>query len=350
MLDKYQHESLHQNFVLRSVLLSLVKLSVNREELASKRELLFSRCEPFEVQIRQRRLASVMYLDALDAPPHVQMERWLWGVQKAHLLEFLQRCKNQLADVLVIKGAEISERFFDSQPVGRKGDLDVLIEKHDEEIVRSVLHDMGFIQGSLDTESMQLIPCSAKEISMHEAGGYNLKSFVKTLDVTDKKISDWVRGKRYPLFHYGGRCIALIVIDMIPILNRRIPSSFPYASTISLEDHLWYLCSHFYLKTFFNKGAVKLSLLCEVSAILRNTHTTLDWNYLIEISKKYDFYPYIFYTISFLNSLLGLNLDKRLLYMFDPRHGSRLRDYGWIINRAFDELDEYPFLLMNDII
>lgn len=344
----------------RDILLSLIRMSVDEAALRSWRPSVLPYCEDLERLLLRRRLASVPYLGEARVPPRIGWERWLWQTQRKHLNELVAAASAHGLELFVVKGAEMCERFFGSQPLGKKGDVDLIVRKEDELEVRRLLGELGFIQANFDAAHMALAPCTEEELLRHESNSYNLKSFAKLveLDLKDaQELSDIAR-LRYPFFADAERAIALVIIDvsfgfdrsieMPPILARSIPSAFAGASTLSLEDHLWHLCSQFYLKSFLLKEEVKLSLLCEIAAILWNGRASLDWSYLAMLCRKYDLYPYIYYNVAFLDQLLELGLGG-VLEMFDPRQGGRQRDFGWLVNRAFGELDPFPASLIESV-
>jgi Uncharacterised nucleotidyltransferase len=313
-------------------------------------------CADFKKSLIKRRLDSVPYLDLVEGPPLSALQRWHWKLQKHELANLVKEANSANFQVLPIKGAEFCERYFASRPLGKKGDVDVLIERENECKLRRILNDLGFVQANFDVSTMTLQMCDLGELIRHENNSFNLKSFVKIVDIPTPELATAAAELRYPFFWSEFRSVALIVVDvsfaldskivMKPLIDRSVPSAHVGARTLSIEDHLWYMCAYFYLKAFTLQKDVKLSLLCEIAAILKNSGPELDWEYLRGLSHSYDLHAYLYYNIVFLDALLHLNLDRQIFSFFDPRLGSRSRDFGWVFSRIFGELDPFPIGLI----
>lgn len=306
--------------------------------------------------LEARSLRGVPFLRKREVPAAVQRDRAIWSHQRAALRELLAEADRRGLPVYTYKGAELCERYFRSVPLCSKGDVDLLIPPEAEAQVRSLLHELGYVQADFDTNTCELVPCTPEVLARHEKGNYSLKSFVRIEELDWPGRSTAPLGYSRPTMNVPARCQLLMTVDIAtgldaaidcrPLFARSIPSALGAGRTLCPEDHYWYLCSLFYLKMFQFKAQAKLAQMCEIGALLANEHEQLDWDLVAGAAKRYDLFAALYYLTAFLAELERLPLDPAVLAKLDPRQGSRSRDFGWQVPKVLGLLDPFPRILV----
>jgi hypothetical protein len=303
-----------------------------------------------------RGLRGLYFMHQQEVPSAIARDRAIWAHQRTALLQLLDAADRRGIPMHVFKGAQICEKYFGSIPLGTKGDVDIIVPPDAEKATRTLLGDLGYIQADFDTNTLQLVPCGRETLDKHEKNNYTLKSFVRLEKIEWAGRGDGPYGFSSPTMNskeFGQLLMNVDVaigldssIDCTQLFARATPSAFGIGKALSVEDHYWYLCSVFYLKMFMFKSKVQLGQLCEIGILLAREHKAMDWDYLLHRANLHDLFSPLFYLTSFLDELTNLNLPQQILTQFDPRRGTRNRDFGWQFPKIFGLLDAFPSELL----
>jgi hypothetical protein len=287
-----------------------------------------------------------------DVPlPLVQLYEKVWNAQRANLVSLIKELAKRDLNILITKSAEHIETLFHSRPLRFRGDVDILVPRDKLQKTKRALLELGYTQSLFDTNRGQLVAADEGEISAYEKDHYNLRSFAKLerinlLDYPYAVEESWTS----PLLIRNGEGICVIAVDVscgldrrtdpAPLFDRAVPSTFPGAMTFSPEDHLWTSAALYYFQ-LFSEPSPRLDRMAAIVAMVNSRK--MDWNIILETAERLQVRPSLFYIFHFVEKLLPGPIPLDLLAALDPRKGTRLRDFGWLLPKAFDALDPFPF-------
>lgn len=336
--------------------LSLLALTheIARSDL-SRRTALESHYTPARLDyLAKRKIYGLACIGAAPASSLFTLYHKVWFAQREALLSLVAEFTCRGLDVLIYKGAETTERYFGSQPVCLRGDIDLLVRPAQLARVKAMMLECGFVQADYDTENYRLIPLTPEQLESTERGRYNLRSFARLIDIP-LTPAELALGPRWltPVSLRAGHATLVLGIDISVGLDQKIGSDemfhrsrasvFAGARALSEEDHVWYTATLFYLQTFLNKEQHKLTQLADLIATIGNCGDRIDWAQLAALGQRYGGLPALYYPIAYIDRLIGGGaVPVEALHALQPVHGSRSRDYGWQIAKLFGGVDEFP--------
>jgi hypothetical protein len=282
----------------------------------------------------------------------------VWEAQRMHLMALIEAMQSRDLEIVLVKGAEHTEALFRSRPLLFRSDIDILVPRTQLEATKTLLLELGYSQSLFDTNQGTLVAGDPNEIARYEKDHYNLRSFAKLarIDLRDcpQSAEDrWI----HPLVVKNGEGICVIAIDVscgfdrktdpAVFFNRAVPSAFSGALTLCPEDHLWTSAALNYLY-LFSTPSPGLAKLAAIVAMVNSRQ--INWDIILEIAEQYQLRPSFFYTFHFVARLLPGKIPTEVLSELDPRKGIRVRDFGWLLPKAFDITDPFPFSIeANDL-
>lgn len=331
--------------------LFLLSKSGNTSRLSPRdREQLWTVCSPHVDFLRSRKLDGLLATASGHDTVLSPFYREVWQVQRRNLLQVIDAFAARSIDLIVYKGAEITEALFASRSIACRGDIDLMIRRGDIDRSKALMRELGFRQANFDLVNHCLVEADATAIRTHEENGYNLYTFARcepvALAEAGRRIGRmWLRP--LDIWETGAVCAAAIDISYgldaqfasTSLFERSVESSFPGARTLSTTDMLWHICTLFYFGVF-RQHTYKLTQLAELIALL--TQRSLDWAELVEIAKKHKIGPGLFYVLSFVSRLVPGLVQEQALVDLDPVRGDRQRDWGWQIPKAFGFREHLP--------
>jgi hypothetical protein len=295
-------------------------------------------------------------LGALGAPgddPLLHVFEKVWEAQKSALNEVIGELGRTGIDLIVYKGAEVNERHGRSVPYTFRGDIDVLVRPSDAAKAKRVMGDLGYVQANFDTVGMKLAPIAADRIAAIEKDCYSLVSFARLLKIPiDPRLMVPGVESCYPFYVVDDGILLVVAIDLAtgldqsipagPLFDHSIDSPHVGARALRLEEHLWYLCTMFYVQVNQHRHNHKLSQMSDLSLLLSDSHE-LDWDVVVSKAHKLEILPSMYYTLAYLSALAPKPLiPSSILERLVPTDGSRARDYGWQIHKLLGLVEPLP--------
>jgi hypothetical protein len=320
------------------------------------RDALLASCAPGALDyLAARKVYGLAFMGGSAAPPPLySLYRKVWHAQRSALVELLAELRRRAVDVLVFKGAETTQRYYRSEPVCLRGDIDLLIRPAQVDEARCVLADSGFVQADYDTHQCRLVPLTPEQLEATQQGRYFLRSFAKLVDIElnaqEQSLEpQWLT----PVSLRGTHATLVLGVDVgfgldqsigaDEVFERSRESVFEGARTLCAEDLVWYTASMFYLQTFAGREKHKLTQLADLAVVIGNHSPSIDWERIVSAGQRYGLHPCIYYPLAYVGRLLGgAAVPPEVLAALDPARGVRTRDHGWQIAKLFGGVDEFP--------
>jgi hypothetical protein len=287
--------------------------------------------------------------------PHDTMSRIyevVWSTQRGALQQAIDALQRESVEPLVYKGAEIAERYGASTAFALRGDCDIMIRKEDVAKAKAVLAELGYIQGNFNTVDRTMSPLDASRLAGLEEGRYVLPSFGRVQRISRNPFKLEASVSEHPFYGGDGQDLVVVALDLSIGLDREIdadrflsssvPSAFPGARAMRPDDHLWYLCSLFYIQVQQHRQNCSLSKLADI-VLLLSGERALDWAYIIDTAQRLAILPSMYYTLAFLNAASpSVNIPDWVLEELNPLNGPRARDFGWQLHKLFGMVEPIP--------
>jgi hypothetical protein len=304
--------------------------------------------------LKQKRLYGLGALGSGRTDRLLNIYQLAWRAQKAALAEAITEFGRRGIDLLVYKGAEINERYARSVAYTLRGDVDLIVRPDQANEAKQVLLSMGFLQANYDTINRRLAAITDERIAQLEGGGYALVSFARLQDISlpdNAKLPE--QESDLPIYVTEDGIQLVITLDLATGLDRSISadalfresiaSAHPFARTLRVETHLWYLCAMFYVQVNLYRDKHKLSQLSDL-ALLLGGGDALDWDEVVAKSRELDILPSLYYPLAYLSALCTTpRIPETVLSMLQPTAGSRARDYGWQIHKLLGHVEPLPY-------
>ncbi len=302
--------------------------------------------------LRERKVDSLFFLKNGIQSPYQRVYDRLWSVQRQYFEQVIAEFNARDIPLIVFKGAEMVEGYFNSRSIGILCDVDFLVERSAIEETKALLHNLGFRQAEYSQKMQKLTAIDVMDVAEVESQHYELIPFCKlhrpTLKPDEAQIA-----RRYddpPIFGKGGPVAFIIELDIhhqvagdIPseqFFKRAAPSAFPGALTMSPADHLWFMTSRYYNEVAVH-GKRALRDLAYLAALMGKAE--IDWGRFVQAVKDQSLHASAYYYSAFLNRLLNVVPDE-VLREISPIDSPRKRDWGWQLGVLFDWVDPMPDL------
>jgi hypothetical protein len=241
------------------------------------------------------------------------------------------------------------------------GDIDLLCRPADSAAVSGIFREHGFLHGTLDKGRVELIPLSEEETREFEEGSIELAEFAKLVsvpallpyrNVIDQHLSYWrmapLHDTYYLVVGYDLHTHLGLEFDQTDVWRDLRQLDFPGAGPClgqSYSDMAWYLAVRFYHELHINCAFVMRGFL-DVLAILWRHREKIEWDRIVEIAKKYQLQPALYYTFWHVRELGADLVPERFLQQLVPSlSGSgRGHDWGDFMPKFLGEVQCYPLL------
>jgi hypothetical protein len=246
-----------------------------------------------------------------DYPPSefrqwVQEASRLAALQTAVMLKNVAYILNRLntagLDYLVVKGPAVAYTIYPEPALRSFNDLDLIVRERDWALTHRLLLELGFFQElreeTQDIELPEPPPKLSPQLIHYELSYWQpqlgLRVEVHYDDILNVGLASrevegfWLRAKQ-------------IEIENTPL------------KVMSLEDQLIHLCVHLHYH-----GYTRLNALSEIAFIIRDRAGQLDWPRLLETVRVEEVQVGVYYTLYFLDQLLGLRAPAEVLAALRP--------------------------------
>lgn len=143
----------------------------------------------------------------------------------------------------LLKGPLLAVTVYPDVATRYSNDLDFLVSLSDVNGVTSALSEVGYVQGSFDKRSGEIIPASRQQKIFHQMSTHELQEFVKK---SSMPLLDFFAADINHSILWGGRCP--YKVDTGELLARAVPIEIDGQQVWRLnhEDCLLQLCCHLY--------------------------------------------------------------------------------------------------------
>lgn len=229
----------------------------------------------------------------------IQRERYGSAVRMGLLYRHIGTVLAGLADAsidhLVLKGPALAHQVYPAPELRTFGDLDLMVRERDQPSVHCVLVALGF--APLEDPARlcpKLVP---------GATTYELKYWHR----------DW---RLLVEVHFDDLLNAgLASRDIAGYWQRAVPVTIQgmLTKTLALDDQLIHLCAHMHYH-----GYTRLNWFSDLAFIVRDHGATLDWRRLIATVRREEAEVPIYYSLCFLDRLLGVAVPADVLVSVRP--------------------------------
>jgi predicted nucleotidyltransferase len=212
-----------------------------------------------------------------------------------HLGQVLAELAESEVDFIVIKGPAVAYTVYPNPTWRPFGDLDLVVRERDLVVIHQLLLEMGFRQ-KLDRPPppARLIP---RAVQRHLAYAHPETILVVEVHYDDFLIAGLVSRDLEGFW----RRVRRIEVEGVPV------------NVLSLEDQLIHLCAHAHAH-----GYGRLIWFSDLAFILRHHGAQLDWERLIETVQLEEAEVGVYYSLYFLERLLGIAAPAAVLAALRP--------------------------------
>ncbi len=264
--------------------------------------------------------------------------------QYLHLRPILDSLRRHGIATAVIKGAYLDLSIYGKRFPRVMGDIDLLIHPKDVPEAVQVFKDLGFLQGKLDRQRMEIVPLTELERADIEEDSIELAEFSRWVDVPelaeyqdviDQYLAYWrmgpVNGTFQLVIGYDVHTHLSLDFDLEDTWPALRPTDWPETGTClaqSPADMAWYLAARFYHELQLNNAFAMRSFLDVLSIVYRH-HGEIDWGRIRVLAAKYKLQPSLYYTFWHINELLGELVPADLLDFLYPLNRDNERGHDW---------------------
>lgn len=322
------------------VYLSVLSWAAHRRNPApERRDELLRHGLPLIPQLRAKRIDSLLYLACARDDPAQRVYDKVWTIQRRAAHALLRELDASGVYTVVMKGAEIVERFFGGHGLTFLNDVDLLVARDDIQAIKRILYANGYAQHLFNRDRQALLPRDVREIAEIEAAHYELAPFnrLEEIELDDDEAAfvrawDW-----HPVWAVGQRFFVVAEFDVhyavafdVPgeeFFPRCVPSALGAGRSMSLADQLWFVTSRFYNEVGAS-GKATLRDIAYLTAVLAGGG--IDWDVVVDAAERYDLRPSLYYYFCFADWLAGGGvLPSWVVQRLRPSLGARGRDWGW---------------------
>ena len=319
-----------------------------RKELMANHPLIIEK-------LREKKLDSLLYANLSSPPPWQCLYNKVWKLQEKNLKKILIKFREGNIKTIIFKGAECLLRDRSLSPIGLMSDSDILVEKHKIVDAMAILYSEGYTPSIFNGKSWIHERRPLANIAAIESAHYQLPPFSRCFPIylSPKEKDCAAQYSKDPVWHsaeHGSRFVMELDvhhslasdIDISSFIERSRKGDLAYF--LDDADHLWFLCCRFYNEVALHNKRTMRDLVYIISA-LRSIKHALQWNRIYALCKEYDSFPSLYYILSFCRHLNENLVPIRCLEELRPdTHGSRARDFGWLLGVLFDDIEPPPFL------
>jgi len=309
-------------------------------------------CGPGELNfLSSRGIDSLYYISQESDARRQLVYDEIWRIQRLNLVEALDRLQAAGLRPILLKGAELCERYFSPRALGVMGDLDILLPRTELEEARAVFYDLGFRHARYSVEAGELVSRDIAELGQIELQHYELAPLAKLvpLGCGEHFLEAAAEKPNGPIFRRGNEAVLALEFDVhhsvaadvdpSPLIARAVPSVFPKALTLSLDDHLWVNLTRHYVEVAIH-GSCSLRAIAYTAPLIREHGP--DWSPLVEIAEDMRLGCSLYYFLALADELSPGQIPPSVLERIRASDPDRRRDWGWQLGKLFGFEEAFP--------
>lgn len=259
--------------------------------------------------ILYRRLSQERLLDCI--PPEITMKLKMDFMRTAALaVRFSVELERLIArlnlngiEPVILKGAALAETIYEDPALRPYSDIDLLIKEEDWPLFRSALRELGFEPQGRDCPTL---PYRLTTSDMHD----------HWFSFRDSK-GPMIECKFDPL-ELGLR---MKTLDTVWERTVEFNVGLSRARKLSINDELVMLCVH-----LNRHGYRRLIWLVDIVKFVDANKDVIDWDRVYKTARAEKVLPSVFYTLKYVNELLGGDVPNDVLWSLRP---SRIKSLVW---------------------
>lgn len=246
-------------------------------------------------------------------------------IQEKHTIEICQSIERDGIQYAVLKGVVIAYGVYKDLGSKLSGDLDLLIHPKDIQKISLLLENLGYIQGDFD-DNGKIVRVSRRELLTRPLVSHEIFPFIKVVRGENSYIDTHSIDVHFSVDLMTGNRTNIIVESL---LHQRIRLDFHGNQIYSLswEDHLIFLCVHFYKEaTNYEQvrsgNDLKLYKLCDIAYLL--SLGLVDWGLFLAKTNKLSTEKEVYFSFSYIKALFGDIYDEPSISKIRPEDVSYL--------------------------
>jgi hypothetical protein len=250
------------------------------------------------------------------------------------LRQVLARFQESGIHCIILKGIALAERVYPSVAMRGMSDVDILIRKDDLFKVDELLSSLGY--GSQDSSVTEAIHnptgyLASLEYRRNEPGPLNLHVHWHPVNTS---VPAAIFAERIDTNRLWERATATFIAD-------------GQASILSPEHLIIYLCEH---ALRIGHSFDRLILVCDIFYALRAFEDTVDWDFIVEESRRFNLSRFVYHGLSIVRRHTPLNIPEACIARLRPPDiswGERLFRKLQFNNRRIRGSSYFIYLAMN---
>lgn len=202
-------------------------------------------------------------------------------------------------EVIALKGIYLAEAMYKDIGLRQMTDVDLLVKKEDAVKCQDILIDIGYASTRLDTASFMKDLLYFKHLPSLVKGGLSVELHTQVhIEYTE------------------------LVVDVNDYWNRSIKAQIAGVEVLVLsnEDLLQHICLH--LDEHFDDGKPQLYSLMDIATLISTLK--IDWDVLIDSSKKYNCSNRIFRQLFLAHKYFNAGIPDKVLSVIKPYFDDRI--------------------------
>ncbi|OIK06808.1 nucleotidyltransferase family protein [Bacillus sp. MUM 13] len=261
----------------------------------------------------------------------------------------------------VLKGLPLALSLYDDKGMRWSNDCDILINFDQLEEALKVVKSEGYVQGYFDLETNSIIKAKRRDIISSPLLSHEVQPFVK--ETKDNYITHHPVDIQFSLdLLTNNRTDDMVSEFLNNTIN--ITHNNDMFKSLNWEDHLLFLCIHFYKEAIYVKEVTAykdflLYKLIDIYRLLYKKREVLNWASIKEKVSKYDLYTHVFYTFHYVISLfkdsslvphnfleyISNKTDNQILDLVYDEHGESMFCWNLTIPERFFNVNRIQQLI-----
>ncbi|RMT17326.1 hypothetical protein ALP52_00313 [Pseudomonas amygdali pv. mori] len=313
-----------------------------------------SLAEPDETYFHRTRVEGVHALLTGNTTSASELADSIWARQK-QATELLSRISEEKGLPLILtKGAYYTLGVHQNHVMGRRGDIDVYIDREHWPVWQSALAEFGYEESKMDTHTGQLIALTDAERAMAYARDtVQIAKVAKAFSFTPDQALLNYRNQHtnayiHPTFVSPTYSNIIVAINFHHSLVAGLPaqrffseSKVPHSNLHCLKpaDALWHSILLYYLDVSL-KLSTKLTPLFDIAKLAKESN--IDWDAFQAMIRELDIYKPFFYTMASINLICSTQVFPQFVIRSLGDQASRRFDYGYQIHKLFHIPESEP--------
>lgn len=258
--------------------------------------------------------------------------------------------KNNISYIL-LKGISLSIYVYSDLGLRDFNDNDILVHPNDIEKAKQVILNLGYEQG--ETKHLtKVIKPTRRELLVRKMSSHEIIPLVKDVSDSELLLTQHIIDLHFSVNLMTKKHDNNLLMDFFESAIK-IDFHDKKISMLNKENLLIFLSEHFYKEAVCHRDVLMykdllLYKLCDIYYLIEKED--IDWNYIIEFTKKYNMSEQIYFTLNYIQEIFKVEFleviknrldikDRAFLnnvYFYDSEKVAIIYEEDILINRVFD--------------